>query len=567
MPPEKYFDQHPEYFSEIKGKRTKGRYQLCLTNPDVRRIMLEKLIAYIEKARKDAAEAGTPAPVVFDVSQNDWRGMCECPACKAIAEREGSESGPLLDFVNWLADGIKDKCPGVYIDTLAYQMTQSPPKTIRPRDNVIIRLCDTGAIMTKCITDPENKKFHDILLEWSKIAKNLRIWDYAVTYGAYPGLPLPTVHTYAPDYRFYAEHNVEGVFTEHEYPILADMRDLKIWMMIKLLEDPYRNYEALLRDFTDGFYGKAGPMIREYLSVLEAAAQKGMLDWGASPTHYRYLSMDFIARAQAIFDQAEAAVEGDSTLLRRVRHARLPLDRGTLTRFRELGRQWQASGKALETMPLERQAVCRRAKQTWLEQIAFRIPKAQQDAERAKAEKEIGSLEAARLAPPPAEFRHLKPGQFWDYTPEDFRLWADIPRMVPDPESEVGITARMELTEESQRKAKLSDADMKRYNLPMPWGLYDTINRKSIGSSTIKAQDIPGPGYHLYKMGRFPIGPGHYVYFFWSWVIQCDVDPEGPPGQLYDIYARIKFEGPMFPHGKPDQKNAICVERVILVRP
>ena len=107
---------------------------------------------------------------------------------------------------------------------------------------------------------------------------------------------------------------------------------------------------------------------------------------------------------------------------------------------------------------------------------------------------------------------------------------------------------------------------MKRYDLPMPWGLYDTIKRKGIGNTALKPTDIPGPGYHLYKMGRFPIGPGHYVYFFWSWVIQCDVDPEGPPGQLYDIYARIKFEGPMFPYGNPDQKNAICVERVVLVK-
>jgi hypothetical protein len=54
----------------------------------------------------------------------------------------------------------------------------------------------------------------------------------------HPGLPLPTVHTYAPDYRYFAEHNVEGVFTEHEHAILADLRDLKIWMMMKLLKDP-----------------------------------------------------------------------------------------------------------------------------------------------------------------------------------------------------------------------------------------------------------------------------------------------------------------------------------------
>ena len=56
----------------------------------------------------------------------------------------GVGGGPLLDFVNFLADGIKDKYPEVYIDTLAYQYTQKAPKTIRPRDNVIVRLCDTS---------------------------------------------------------------------------------------------------------------------------------------------------------------------------------------------------------------------------------------------------------------------------------------------------------------------------------------------------------------------------------------------------------------------------------------
>jgi hypothetical protein len=43
------------------------------------------------------------------------------------------------------------------------------------------------------------------------------------------------------------------------------------------------------------------------------------------------------------------------------------------------------------------------------------------------------------------------------------------------------------------------------------------------------------------------------------------VDPENPDAE-FDIWARIKFEGPAFPHGQPEDKNAICVERVVLVR-
>jgi len=38
MPPEEFFDKHPEYYSLIDGKRVSKQAQLCLTNPDVLKI-------------------------------------------------------------------------------------------------------------------------------------------------------------------------------------------------------------------------------------------------------------------------------------------------------------------------------------------------------------------------------------------------------------------------------------------------------------------------------------------------------------------------------------------------
>jgi hypothetical protein len=104
----------------------------------------------------------------------------------------------------------------------------------------------------------------------------------------------------------------------------------------------------------------------------------------------------------------------------------------------------------------------------------------------------------------------------------------------------------------------------------MPWGLYDQAERKGIGSAQIKPEDVPGPGYHWYKLGDYAIGPSYYLYFFWSWIIQVDLGSaydEAKPDQKFEIWARIKFEGPAFPHGSPDDPNAICVERVVLVAP
>ncbi len=562
IPPETYFETHPEWFSLIKGKRTADRAQLCLTNPAMRRAFLTKLENYIKTSHAEAKRQGRPAPVVFDISANDWRGMCQCASCQAIAKAEGSEAGPLLDFVNAMADGIKDKYPGVYIDTLAYMMTQKAPKTIRPRDNVIIRLCDTGSNFTRPITDRRNRAFREHLLSWAKICKNLRIWDYAVTYGPHYGLPLPTVHTYPIDYQFYAEHHVEGVFTEHEYPILADLRDFKVWMMMKMLEDPYRDYPALVQTFMDGFYGPAGKLVREYLTRLEAAseAKPCHLSMGTLPVQYRYLDLPFVRGAMALFDRAEQAVRGDAVLLRRVRHARLPLDRAVVARFRQLVNEWVRAGNPPETIPLDRKAIAERYRDTWSAQIDLRIPPKQQRRERAKIDNELRFLLGRRTyVPPPKRFRDLPAGTVFDFTAEETRNWNNIVKRVPDRDAETGVTNRL----------TLSDKDLAKYKLPMPWGLYDQANRRSAGTGVIQPADVPGPGYHWYKMGTFAIGLSYYLYFFWSWIIQIDVDgvidPVRPEGK-FDVWARIKFEGPGFPHGQADTTNAICVERVVLVK-
>ena len=300
FPPKEFFPRHPEWYSMIGGKRVGDQGQLCLTDPGLRAAFLAKLLETIEASWAKAKTAGTPPPPVFSVSQNDCLNPCQCERCQAIARSEESECGPLLDFVNFLADGIKDRYPEVYLDTLAYQYTQKAPKKIKPRDNVIIRLCDTGSDPTKPITSAANTAFREHLSRWGRIAKNCRVWDYAVTYANPVGMPMPTAQTFGPDYRFYAEHNVEGVFTELEFEILADMRDFKVWLMMKQLEDPSADYAKLVSVFTDGFYGPAAKHVRQYLADLEAeaTARQTRCNWNSVPTSLTYLNLGFINHAQ-----------------------------------------------------------------------------------------------------------------------------------------------------------------------------------------------------------------------------------------------------------------------------
>jgi hypothetical protein len=115
IPPQKYFAEHPEWFSEINGTRTTDHAQLCLTNAEMRKELVKNLQ---ERLRNN------PMATIASVSQNDWHGNCQCQNCAAVDKEEGSPAGSMLRFVNAVAADIEPQFPNVAISTLAYQYTR-----------------------------------------------------------------------------------------------------------------------------------------------------------------------------------------------------------------------------------------------------------------------------------------------------------------------------------------------------------------------------------------------------------------------------------------------------------
>ena len=181
-----WFESHSEYFSlNRQGERvpdydSHGPGQLCLTNPDVRRLTLESLRKFIVSDRQGAADAGCLPPRIYMINQEDLGDAhCQCKDCQKIAMREGSESGPLIDFINAIAEGIEKDYPDIIIQTIAYNQTSIPPKSIRPRNNVLIAWCD---VYSRCdgirpLEDPLNSRNYNEITEWGKLAPRLGIGD------------------------------------------------------------------------------------------------------------------------------------------------------------------------------------------------------------------------------------------------------------------------------------------------------------------------------------------------------------------------------------------------------
>jgi len=570
LPPEQYFKDHPEWYSEVGGQRKDGQTQLCLTNQQVIDEITKRLRTYIESSRQKALAAGEEPPHLFGISQNDWGGACECVNCTAVVKREGGQAGPLIQFVNAIADAIATDYPDVLLDTLAYQHTLLPPTHLKPRDNVVIRLCHlSGSDFAKPWSHPDNQQFHDAVIAWSKITKHLRIWDYAVTYGDTPGLPFASLRTMPADYRFLTEHGVEGLFIEHEYPVHADLRDLKLWVQMTLLEDPSQDLASLVKDFTDGYYGAAGPMVREYLAALETAAEAKpsyVTGW-TTPDGYRYLDLEFLTKAEAIFDRAEAAVADDALRREPVRLARLPVDRAIAAKWSALCREHAVAGGTAENLPFDlRGTILPRIRETVTKAAEERLSASQRLATIAKLTGGLDAIAAVNpFAPLPARFADVPRERLTDLGPDSFRRWKNTCKLVPDPTSDTGMVARLDLTaadvEQAERYRMLPDS-------PMPFGVYDTKAKKGITSQSIKPVDVTGPGYRWYTIKDVTIGPGCYLYLWWSWIIQVDLDSALGAGETTtcDVHVQLKLTGPWFPHGQADEPNTIDVQRVIVVR-
>lgn len=118
--------------------------QLCMSNPEVRERVLQRMKEYIERDRRESVEKEVAPPLIYDFSGNDNPNKCTCPGCMALAEKEGTYSGATLDFINWIAREIKKDYPDIIVKTFAYMYCDEPPKHLRTEPNVMIHIALGG---------------------------------------------------------------------------------------------------------------------------------------------------------------------------------------------------------------------------------------------------------------------------------------------------------------------------------------------------------------------------------------------------------------------------------------
>ncbi len=541
LPPEKYFEKHPEWYSELNGKRTAERSQLCLTNDQMR----EELVKVALGRLRSDPEAG-----FISISQNDWHGQCQCEACRAVEAEEGSPSGPLIRFVNAVAEEIEREFPDVLVETLAYQYTRTPPKHVKPRQNVVVRLCSIECSFVQPLGEGEqNEAFRRDIEGWSKISGQLFVWDYVTNFSSYL-VPHPNMRVLAPNVRYFVDNRTIGLFEQGDsQSTIGDFIRLRAWLLAHLMWDPTRDEEVLIAEFLEGYYGPAAPHLREYLDVIhDAGEQSGvylrcfMNDTGA------YLTLDDLNRATRLFAKASEAVSDDPVLARRVRRERMPLDHVWLRRYYALRRSAKAHQKEF-LGPDDPVAACEE-----FIRLAHEFKVGNYRERHPFSEYEDGLRRRFRpVGPPPEACRGLPADDWIDLQDNQFRLarpghWASI---VDDSKASDGQAARMPGDHhEWATSCPLSD-DLSYGNpwrcfvvarvdatgtegVAMTMGIYDSQKRKSLAHRSVPVADVSNGEYRVFDLGTHDVDGGIYV-----WVA---------------------------PTARPDEVQAIYVDRVYMIR-
>ncbi len=338
VPPEPYFKTHPEWFSLVEGKRVGQNAQLCTTNPELRDFIVQRVKQWLRES---------PGVELVSVSQNDYGGACECPRCAEVDEREESRAGSLLELVNYVAEKIEPEFPDVLVDTLAYQYTRKAPKTLRPRHNVVIRLCSIECNFARPLDDPTNDSFARDIRDWHRLTDRLYVWDYTTDFSHYL-LPFPNWYVLGPNVRFFHDNGVVGLFEQGAYQSFSnEMSEMRAWVLAQLLWNPCQDDRALVREFLEAYYGlSSARYILEYFNVISKAAQPYYVGIG-HPDASPYLRFPTLVQVEQLWQRAEDAARECPDQLWRVRQARLPIGYLWLSQWvglerecRELGQTW-----------------------------------------------------------------------------------------------------------------------------------------------------------------------------------------------------------------------------------
>ncbi|MBO4648917.1 MAG: DUF4838 domain-containing protein [Lentisphaeria bacterium] len=305
MPRAKYAKDHPEYYSLVSPdhwvgmpkpdkptrKVTGGPWQLCTSNPEVRRIIADKL-------------AATKDGKIHSISPNDGFGFCECPNCTAQdgkprpLRKTGVKdmTNRMYDFAGDIAKQVYKKNPKAKIGMFAYSFYDGVPDgKIGFPGNTYLAFCYTVGFMNEQQQQNLEKKLIGLAGTGGRVIGR----EY---WGCHYTMNYPVSHSRKIDRNLKTLYKVKaaGIYGETGKDFAARATDL--YILMKLSWEPTLKREDILHDFCDkGFGPKAGPVMYELFEKIEDWVEKVSNNFAQyRGVNFQYYDNSYAARNHAM---------------------------------------------------------------------------------------------------------------------------------------------------------------------------------------------------------------------------------------------------------------------------
>lgn len=302
--PDRYFNQHPEWFAMIDGQRRVG--QVCFTNAGAAAEFARNLLADVERT---VSRDGMPIPHMrISVSPNDGVAKCECDNCRPLIDADGSASSLATLFANRVADHVRRVHPDAKIVFYAYSNHSTFPDHVKPGPGVHPELVfwtasnSFAANHAHPMFSDANAKFREQWRQWSNHSEALSAYQY---YGHFDWFtPWPQITQMAHDIPILAQDpKCYGMYAEMH--LHFGTQALNFYVYPKLLWNPQLDVRTTIEDYCRYAYGPAAEPFLKYYDLLQAQMDgQGYIN-GSIAEVPQVLTPSVVEQCNALMDQAE----------------------------------------------------------------------------------------------------------------------------------------------------------------------------------------------------------------------------------------------------------------------
>ena len=283
---QKVFDEHPDWFSLLNGKRDIKGIAGCWSNEGFYRYTVSNLV---KRIRDNNA-------VLANFFVADIVPRCECADCT----KNPDKSARFWNYYAKLIDGIRKEIPGMTFAGLAYQEYRAIPGVkVTALDHV--DYCQYNRCYYHALGDVNCAMNARSMKEFRGWAAQAPLGLYGYEFDVFsPHVYLPMWRVFADEMRIFKEMKLRRVKTEYSVNLnrlvatkknpalppsrigqLASRLSCYAWAMAAF--DPDLDMDALVDDFCRHVYGAGADAMKAYHALMADA-------WNAMPTHITYFS-------------------------------------------------------------------------------------------------------------------------------------------------------------------------------------------------------------------------------------------------------------------------------------